>query len=148
MKNAIIVALLFLICCSSFAQQNTSEHSDCSAIIQYYNDGNILLGYRGEAGKRLKIVFTKAIPSSKKSNLYEVSGKILFNQQITDFLGTMTLISLESNVENSLIPNEYGQYNWGTGIFQCDLKEEKRKGEFIQEHLHSIGALTKINRSY
>ncbi|QOW09221.1 hypothetical protein Q73A0000_02040 [Kaistella flava (ex Peng et al. 2021)] len=123
MKNTLTV-FLGLFCCLVFAQKKLASTTDLSPIINYYQDGNILLGYKGKEGKRLKIVFTNVLQSPKDPAIYEVKGKTLFDGKVTDFSGTLTLISFHNEQDEHLYKNEKGQtYHLKTGTFNCKLKE-------------------------
>ncbi len=124
------LTLLFILFFSvAFAQKNHPEHTDLSSIILYYDNGNQLIGYKGDDGKRLKIVFTQARKSTEDPMVYDVTGKTGFDNKVTAFSGTMTLVSFDGERDKQLYTNEQGQnYYFITGIFICDLNEKETEG--------------------
>ena len=157
MRNILsaILALFFLL---SFAQKNLPAKADFSSIINIYRDGNLLLGYKGKEGKRLKIVFTDAVKSKNNPLVYEVKGATLFEGKVAEFSGTMTLISFKDEENSQEYTNENGeQYHLKTGSFICDLKESgqnvpgkyegnltfycglNKKGELVEDDQSNVG---------
>lgn len=157
MKNTLSL-ILGLFCYFVFAQEKWPSTTDLSPIINAYKDGNILLGYKGTEGKRLKIAFTHVVKSKTNPAVYDVKGKILFDKKITEFSGTMTLIIFKNEKDEQLYTNEKGKnYHLKTGTFSCNFKEIGKnasgdykgklefycginpKGQFVEDDQSNVG---------